>query len=66
MRPHHDGVEGLRLGREERYLAPIWIVWRKDVMARLAALDHARMEIGASVAPLLALEALMAKLARGA
>ncbi len=35
-------------------------------MARLAALDQARLEIGASVAPLLALEALMAKLARGA
>jgi DNA polymerase-3 subunit delta' len=35
-------------------------------MARLAALDHARLEIGASVAPLLALEALMVKLARGA
>jgi DNA polymerase-3 subunit delta' len=35
-------------------------------MARLAALDHARLEIGASVAPLLALEALMVKLARAA
>jgi DNA polymerase-3 subunit delta' len=34
-------------------------------MARLAALDHARLEIAASVAPLLALEALMVKLARG-
>jgi DNA polymerase-3 subunit delta' len=35
-------------------------------MARLAALDRARLEIAASVAPLLALEALMVKLARGA
>ena len=35
-------------------------------MVRLAALDHARLEIAASVAPLLALEALMVKLARGA
>ena len=34
-------------------------------MARLAALDHARHQIAASVAPLLALEALMVNLARG-
>ncbi len=34
-------------------------------MARLAALDHARLEVAASVAPLLALEALLVKLARG-
>lgn len=33
-------------------------------MARLAALDHARHQIAASVAPLLALEALMVNLAR--
>ncbi len=37
----------------------------RSTMARLAALDHARTEIGASVAPLLALEALMVKLWRG-
>lgn len=36
-----------------------------STMARLAALDHARLEIGASVAPLLALEALMVRLSRG-
>jgi DNA polymerase III subunit delta' len=35
-------------------------------MARLDALDHARLAVGASVAPLLALEALMVTLARGA
>ncbi len=35
-------------------------------MARLAALDHARREVAAAVAPLLAMEALMVKLARGA
>lgn len=34
-------------------------------MARLDALDHARRAIGASVAPSLALEALMVRLARG-
>jgi DNA polymerase-3 subunit delta' len=34
-------------------------------MARLHALDRARLEIAASVAPLLALEALMVTLARG-
>ncbi|MGB7982680.1 MAG: DNA polymerase III subunit delta' [Candidatus Nanopelagicales bacterium] len=34
-------------------------------MARLAALDQARLAVGASVAPLLALEALMVQLARG-
>lgn len=34
-------------------------------MARLDALDHARLAVGASVAPLLALEALMVTLARG-
>jgi hypothetical protein len=37
----------------------------RATMARLAALDRARLEIAASVAPLLALEALMVKLARG-
>jgi DNA polymerase-3 subunit delta' len=35
-------------------------------MARLAALDHARLAVAASVAPLLALEALTVQLARGA
>ena len=34
-------------------------------MARLDALDHARLAVAASVAPLLALEALMVTLARG-
>jgi len=34
-------------------------------LARLDALDRARLAIGASVAPLLALEALMVRLARG-
>jgi hypothetical protein len=42
--------EGLRIGREEGYLAPAWIGWRKEVMARLVALalehgvepEHAR------------------------
>lgn len=34
-------------------------------MARLAALDHARLAVAASVAPLLALEALTVQLARG-
>ncbi len=37
----------------------------RSTLARLAALDRARTEIGASVAPLLALEALMVKLWRG-
>jgi DNA polymerase-3 subunit delta' len=35
-------------------------------LARLEALDHARRAIAASVAPPLALEALMVRLARGA
>ena len=34
-------------------------------MSRLEALDHARLAVTASVAPLLALEALMVTLARG-
>jgi DNA polymerase-3 subunit delta' len=38
----------------------------RATMARLEALDHARLAVGASVAPLLALEALMVQLARGA
>ena len=37
----------------------------RATMARLAALDHARLAIASSVAPLLALEALMVQLARG-
>ena len=38
----------------------------RATMVRLEALDHARLAVGASVAPLLALEALMVQLARGA
>jgi DNA polymerase-3 subunit delta' len=38
----------------------------RATMARLEALDHARLAVGASVAPLLALEALMVQLARRA
>ena len=38
----------------------------RATMARLAALDEARLAVAASVAPLLALEALMVRLARGA
>jgi DNA polymerase III subunit delta' len=37
----------------------------QSMLARVTALDHARLQVAASVAPLLALEAVMVRLARG-